>query len=322
MTAKPTAKPVLPAAILRKFERLTRREAAMEAAIKRNRLALADELEKAVRELRGENAESEQHQRSKPRVARKRRRRKAGVRIKKSELAPAKTAAVRRSSEGSWTETMLKIIETADRPLTYAELRNEVAKTHLGPKLAQTEKSFYGGIGKLAGRKQIVRHGGRVFSHRAYERFRRDLEAGIIKDEPVRYGGRHSSPVKTALLALLERNPLGATPSVIIASLERDSGQKLDRNGKTAIYNLISRLVKRGDLVRQGPMVHLPLRHNGAAPASDNITGRPAGIEPVRQSPSISQTAERAGSRHGRPFQEVPHSTPNAPLARERKEQA
>jgi hypothetical protein len=142
----------------------------------------------------------------------------------------------------------------------------------------------------LESRKQAVRHKGRVFSSAVYERFQRDLKAGLVKDEAApRVHGTQESPAKRALLAHLANHPAGLKPGEIVRELAEIPDLNVsDKNGKTAVYNLIARLANRGELVRENGIVRLPAKQNGvshgsAMPASDNITGRRVGIEPARE---------------------------------------
>jgi len=266
MTAK---SPATAADLLREAKRIE----AQERDLKRARLALAKKLIETGQALGGDDLLSEKPTKPKRRLARRRR-------IMRSSSSPqsvrpsaehqprteTKKLNGRRFSDTGWTATMLKILTEANRPMTYVELKAAIAKTHLGPKLLRTEKSFYGSVGKLEDRKQAVRHGRRVSTTSVHERFMRDVAAGLVKDEPVHNsGGEHRSPVKTALLDFLEANSQGATIAEIIGNLEKRPELDLsDRNSKTAVYNLIARLVRREVLSRDGSVIRLPHRSNGS----------------------------------------------------------
>jgi hypothetical protein len=247
-----------PADLLREAKRL----AAQEVAIKRDRLALAKKLIEAGHALGGEDLQVEKPIKRKRRYTRRRHSvaSRPPASLRESPRTFAKKGG-RKASDTSWTGTMLKILVEADRGMTYPELKAEIAKTHLGPKLLRTDKSFYGGVGKLEEKKQAFRHNGRVFAASVYERFQRDVAAGIATDEPVRNpgGGDHYSPTKAAVLAFLDENIEGARVAEILSNLEKRPELDLsDRYSKTAVYNLIARLVKREVLTKHEGIVRLP----------------------------------------------------------------
>ena len=192
---------------------------------------------------------------------------------KAQRAAPAlsKTAEVPkidRKTGKSWTETMKEIAQSAERALTYQELKEEVGKTHLGKRLRETEAAFYGAIGKLSEKEEIVRYKGHVFSPEAYARFSADLKAGKIPDikEP---RGSHRSPIRDAIFKLLENYPRGRTTAQIIEVLQKnpDTVEAVKKN-KTPVYNLLSRLTKRRDIMKRGKKYQLPPSKN-KAPGSE-----------------------------------------------------
>ena len=248
--------------LLREAERLDRQEAAM----KRDRLKLAKRLMEKAQELGGAELMPEKPGvKQKRRYVRRRRPARAPSRPAPSSIPsqssrsrPQATHRVakapgRKFSETGWTGTMLRILTASGQMMTYADLKAEIAKTPLGPKLLSTDKSFYGALGKLEDRKQAIRHSGRIGTPIAYERFMRDVAAGIVKDEPVRNtGGEHTSPTKSALFAFLENNIQGAPIAEIIGDLEKRPDLDLTgKNSKTAVYNLIARLVRREVLTKR-----------------------------------------------------------------------
>jgi hypothetical protein len=259
------------AELLKKAKRLDREE----AAIKRRKLTLARQLIEAGRALGGDQLDE-----AAPKKKRRVQRRRIAKRMPVAAASRPRATTVpsrkggRAKSETGWTATMLGILTQADRPMAYAELKAEIMKTPLATKLARTDKSFYGGLLKLEQRKQAIRQNGRVATVAAHERFMRDVAAGLVKEEPPirNTGGDRTSPAKAALLEILRREVEGASAADIVNELT----PKLDlktRNNKTAVYNLIARLLKRGELVKDGKNVRLPLevgglfQHSGTANA-------------------------------------------------------
>lgn len=240
--------------LLAKAKRLDRDE----AAIKRQRLALARKLIEAGRALGGDQLVEAAPPKKKRRIYRRRAVKRAQV-AKPAAPAPQPRKGGRSQSETGWTGTMLRILTEADRLMPYAELKAEIQKTPLAPKLAQSDKSFYGGILKLEQREQAVRYHGRVGTVQAYARYIADVAAGLMKEDPpiLNTGGNRKSPAKDALFEILQRDARGAPPADVVNELT----QKLNletKNSKTAVYNLIARLLKRGEIAKVGKNIALP----------------------------------------------------------------
>jgi hypothetical protein len=172
----------------------------------------------------------------------------------------------------TWTGTIENILRRVGRGLTHDELRTELAKTHLAKKLEQTDKSFYGAIGKLADRNLIVRHNGRLFAPAIYQRFMKEVAAGRIADEPAPRGG-HQSPFGEAIRAFLDGRPSGASSSEIISELRKTPEflDTIDRH-KTHAYNVLSRLVDQGELMKGGGRYYRAPNKGGGGDALQSRT--------------------------------------------------
>jgi hypothetical protein len=246
--------------LLKTAKRLDREE----AAIKRRKLALAKQLIEAGRALGGDALVESAPAKKKRRVQR-RRYAKRTIKPGPTSPEPAPRKGGRAPSETGWTGTMLRILTEANRPMAYAELKAEVMKTRLGPTLVRTDKAFYGGIAKLEERKQAVRQNGRIATVAAHERLMRDVAAGLAKEEPPirNTGGERNSPAKSALIEILRREAEGASPADIVNELTPKLNLQ-SKNSKTAVYNLINRLVRRGELTKDGKNVRLPVEVSSA----------------------------------------------------------
>jgi hypothetical protein len=249
--------------LLKQAERLR----VKERAIKRERIALARALMSAAHELAGDDLESKPRPKRRPRSVRKP---SPQVVISGDQAASAKLQSQIRSvlrpprSGPTWIKTMLKILEDAGGVITYADLKAAIRKSHLGPRLAKSEKSFYGSLGKLEKLAQAVRHRGQLYSTAKYQEFMRDVAAGHVKDAPARNRLGQQSPAKTALLEYLEAHPSGGPSAEIIRALaQRPDLDLTDKNKKTAVYNLIGRLIERKELTKENGIVRLKRRANG-----------------------------------------------------------
>jgi hypothetical protein len=168
--------------------------------------------------------------------------------------APRRRGRPRKSAvPQTWTAVMEDILKRLGRS-SYDEMRTEIGKTHLAEKLEKTEKSFYGAIGKLAGSGLLIKHNGWLFSPEAYAQLLKDIEAGTAVDERAHsHNSAHQSPFGDAIKEFMNTKPEGALSSDIISEL-RKTPEFLDtiEKHKTHAYNVLSRLVDRGELVKGG----------------------------------------------------------------------
>jgi len=174
------------------------------------------------------------------------------------------TSSRRRKGGKTWTATIKRIVAESDHPMTFSEVKDEVAKTHLGETLSRTDKAFYGGIAKLYERGDIIKHRGHLFFPKAFKQFMDDVNAGRVEDvsEPSgSYGG--PSPNEIAIERFLENRPNGATTSEIVSNLLNNppAGLEVTKN-RNSIYNLLSRQGKSGKLIRRGDHYFLPCQEN------------------------------------------------------------
>ncbi len=209
--------------------------------------------------------------------------------------APTEKLTMRRGAGKSWTATIRQIVESADRRLTYQEIKSEVAKTHLGETLSRTEKAFYGGIGKLAERDQIIRHKGWIFSVDAFNRHKALVDQGEATDEfaPTFTGGK-TSPNEIAVRRYLTAHPEGVTSAMIVDHLLNSPPADLAvSKNKNSIYNLLSREVERKKLVRRANKFYLPKDKNEAP--DSNEPGAPKHHGGGRGGPSSSGNGRLRG---------------------------
>ncbi len=146
-------------------------------------------------------------------------------------------------------------------------MRAEVGKTVLSKKLEKTDKSFYGAIGKLAEKGTLKKHNGWLFSAPFYAEFVKDVDAGRAVDERApNQNSAHQSPFGDAIKAFMGSRTAGATSAEIIQEL-RKTPEFLDtiERHKTHTYNVLSRLVEQGELVKGGgKYFRAPNKLNGA----------------------------------------------------------
>lgn len=183
------------------------------------------------------------------------------------EEKPAPTAIRMHRGRGkTWTATIKKAVIDGDRPMTYSEVKEAIGETHLGETLRRTDKAFYGGLSKLSGKGEIIKHRGHMFSPKAYQRFMDDVNAGRIEDFPDSpFSSSGPSPNEIAVERFLARRPGGATTVEIVNDLLTNPPEDLEvTTNRTSIYNLLNRHWRSGKLIRHGDRYSLPSAKNKA----------------------------------------------------------
>lgn len=210
--------------------------------------------------------------------------------LKKPRARPA------RKRSKTWNATIKRIVASSGRGMTYREVKEEVAKTHLGETLRKTEKAFYGSIGKLSESDEIIKHHGRLYSPKAYHQFMQDVAAGRTIDTPApSTSGSGESPNEIAIERFLEGCPDGATTSEVINSLLNKPPPDLAvTKNRNSIYNLLARQRKRGKLNRRGGKYYLPAK-KVETPNSEE-SGAPKHRGDRSGAPSSSGNGEKAFS--------------------------
>lgn len=174
----------------------------------------------------------------------------------KLDIAPPKRRGrpPRQNAEPkTWTAVMETILQKAGR-ISYDGMKTEVAKTPLAKKLAKTDKSFYGAISKLAENKSLVKHNGWLFSPMAHAKLMEDISAGLAIDEKAPdQNAAHQSPFGDAIKTFMADKREGVTSAEIIGELRKmpEFSVTIERH-KTHAYNVLSRLVDKGELVKGG----------------------------------------------------------------------
>jgi len=162
----------------------------------------------------------------------------------------------KRIKKGSWTNTLLGILEDNHKGMTYNEVRKALENTHLADKLANTDKSFYGAILKLTTKKKIIKHNGRVYSLDAFAQFQRDVASGATKDIPVSLRRGNRSPTMEAIISFLKSNPNGAEAKEINNMLNKNEQIRPSLENKSYIYNVLANLKNKKEIKKDGRLYY------------------------------------------------------------------
>jgi hypothetical protein len=163
----------------------------------------------------------------------------------------------------------------ADRAVPYSELKQEIMKTPLGPKLEQSDKGFYHAISRLDKHKVIKAYRGHTFSPEAFGRFQADLAAGKVRDIKIP-NSAHYSPMGVAIEALMKTRPNGAESGHIIWELRKNPefAATIDKN-HTHPYNVLARMVRQQQLIKRGKRYFSPKTEtpSGSSEGVSNLFG-------------------------------------------------
>lgn len=181
-----------------------------------------------------------------------------------------------RQKRETWGSLLAGIAREADRGLTYEEIKEEIRKSSFADRFRRSDKAFYTEMAKLDAKEVIKRHKGRVYSPEAYERHMRDVSAGLVDDDQAPKSGGREYPLATAIWEFVSGRPHGVTSSAVIAYIRGNPDlTPLIGRGTTQVYNILSRMVKQGRVVKEhGAYRAAPKRNE---PPSDHS---PDGSEP------------------------------------------
>jgi hypothetical protein len=159
-----------------------------------------------------------------------------------------------------WNAEITKIAYRFDHGLTNDEVKAELRKTPLNPELDNRDsvRRFYQTVTRLNKRGTIVYHNGRVFSPEAYDRFQRDLEAGLVDDErPIAKG--HYSHMGEAIIEIVTNSGIGLRRYDLTAELDKNPifSESLNKH-PSVFYNTAAHLIKRGRLEKVGDIYRIP----------------------------------------------------------------
>lgn len=151
---------------------------------------------------------------------------------------------------GSWREALKGWIYASEVPLSPADLREIIAKSPKAAEFNKSDKGFYHALTRLQKSGDIIRHAGRYYSPKVFSEM-----ADQAPPEVVSYAAPNviiHSPMGEAILDIVSANP-GITSAKIIETLKGDLEFRATLTPHTTgAYNVMSRLAKRGQIVREG----------------------------------------------------------------------
>jgi predicted transcriptional regulator len=154
----------------------------------------------------------------------------------------------------TWTGALLSIIRSHPTGISFSNLRSEFQSSEFAGKLGDSEKSFYGAITKLYDKGLVSKYKGYLFTSDHLKTFNENVSLGLAQDLIEVNSNGQKSPFGDAIKAFLDSRPsVGATSSELVSELKK-TPEFLDtmERHKSHIYNVLSRLVHQGEIVKGG----------------------------------------------------------------------
>ena len=207
-----------------------------------------------------------------------------GLPPESQDVAASKPSAPRsRGGKPTWPSEIERIMEAERKPMTYDMLRAELDRGPLKGEYAKSEKGFYHAISRLQHRGYVSKHKGWLFRSDDLEAHLRAVKEGKANDVREASSQRNRSPMGEEVKEFLQIHRQGVESKEVISHLIKDPrfSETLNKNA-TGVYNVISRLVKRGEIRKEEKLLY-PLKENepplggsetGEGDASPSLSGQ------------------------------------------------
>jgi hypothetical protein len=191
------------------------------------------------------------------------------------EAAPA--------DENSFVATIRRLIDEEREGVNLKDLREAIAATPLRERLERSPNTFYNGVKRLEARNEVVKRGKLLFTPQNLR-----LIIATHGEDWEGFDADGEIAPNDVVLKFAEKCGGSALPQQFIAELSRfpTIAEKIKRNPQYA-YNVLSRLVRKDKLVREGKRYALPRKENeppsGSSPQGDSDADSQDGLHPLRE---------------------------------------
>lgn len=176
----------------------------------------------------------------------------------------AKTISTR-NGKPTWTTLIESIVAKHPIGLDYRTLRGEMSSSVRAEEFARSDKSFYGSVAKLVDAGRLVRQNGLLLTPEALANRKAKIDAGELVDQPSEDTGR-SSPMGQAVIAFVADHPGGVVSKQVVQHiLGIAQFRAVVEKNSTSVYNVLSRLVERRKLLKEGK-TYYPASQSDEAP--------------------------------------------------------
>lgn len=169
---------------------------------------------------------------------------------------PANAEPKRKYGRQTFVEVVRTAVIEAGR-ITSADLRKAVEDSALGSKLAESDKGFYHALARLSERGTIKRHRGWYFSAKAFHEHEEAMKAGAPDVEEV--GAVKKSPMAEEIASFVSLMGRAKSSEILAHLLSRPEFRETLTANPTGAYNVMSRMVSRGELIKTEGRVYLPV---------------------------------------------------------------
>lgn len=184
-----------------------------------------------------------------------------------------------RRKEDTWKAAVEVIVKAHPEGIKYDKIK-ELVPERLKSQLVQfpAAKGLYTALRILEAQKAVVRVKGSAFTPKGYEAYRQKLGAGLVTEITT---GRRGSPIEDAVLVFLEKAGPSKAASIRADLITYEGfGPSILRNS-SAMYNVLKRLVDRGEIIHDIEAAVYRLPNENEAPG-----GNPAGASEVGEAPT------------------------------------
>lgn len=172
-------------------------------------------------------------------------------------LKPVRTESGRNYGRVTFVEAIRgAILQSPEGRLSPQMVREALAQTEMGDRLKESDKGFYHAISRLSERGEIIKHNGWLFTPAAYLSYMEDVNSGRIEDLPPE--AQRPSPMALEIFRFLETNGPANGGRIVLHLLSRPEFKETLTKSNSGAYNVLSRLVKRTELAKDGPLYKLP----------------------------------------------------------------
>lgn len=179
----------------------------------------------------------------------------------------------------TWPAAITAIVETEPDGISFLQIKRQLAEGEFRERLEKSDKGFYTALAKLDQRNVIVRHKGHAFTPAHFARFEREVKSGVRQDvEAIRPTYERDTPLTTGIIDIIGQSDKPVKGADILKKIVRlpNVGSAIQRN-PTGAYNVLSRLVRQGRLIKNETekTYRLPAQGEIATelPRSGNWTG-------------------------------------------------
>ena len=149
-----------------------------------------------------------------------------------------------------WADQIVAALKAGPyQSLSYPDLRAAMMEGPLAENLKESEKGYYNALARLQKGGEIAKEGSRLFTREGLSLYEHARARGEIDESFV--SSFRPSPMAESILLFVEEEGPYVTAAAIVAHLKADHrfAGVVGRN-QTAAYNVLARLIQRGQLVK------------------------------------------------------------------------